>query len=92
MRIDGLNKISQIFGTSKVGKVKKTGSSSFGDKLELSRTGSDYTIAKQVVSQVPDVREDKINEIKKRMEAGTYNVSMEEVADKLVSRYFDELI
>jgi len=92
MRIDGLNKVSQILGTGKVNKVKKTGTSSFGDKLELSRTGNDYSIAKQAISQIPDVREDKINDIKKRMEAGTYNVSMEDVAEKLVSRYFDELI
>ncbi|CRZ35212.1 FlgM family anti-sigma-28 factor [Herbinix hemicellulosilytica] len=92
MRIDGFNKIGQILNSGKVSKVKKTDAISYGDKLELSRTGNDYTLAKQVISQIPDVRTDKINEIKKRMEAGTYNVSMEEVAEKIVNRYFDELI
>lgn len=91
MRIDGLGKISQVFGSNKVNKVKKTGSS-FGDKLELSRTGSDYSIAKQAIAQVPDVREDKVNDIKNRIESGTYNIDMEEVAEKIVNRYYDKLI
>lgn len=92
MRIDAYNKISQIYGTNKISKLKKTDKSSFRDKLELSRTGNDYNIAKQIVAQTPDVREDKINDIKQRLESGTYNVKMEEVAEKLVNRYFDELI
>jgi len=92
MRIDGYNRINQIFNSNNVSKVKKAGTGSSGDKLELSRTGNDYSIAKQVLSQAPDVREDKIKDIKKRIEAGTYNVNMEDFAEKRVSRYFDEMI
>jgi len=92
MRINGIDKISQIFGSGKVDKVKKAGKGSYSDKLELSRTGNDYSIAKQIVAQIPDVREDKVNDIKSRIEAGTYNVSMEDVAEKIISRYLDELI
>lgn len=48
-------------------------------------------MAKQIVAKTPDVREDKISEIKKRMEAGTYKVSNRDFAEKVVNRYFDEL-
>lgn len=92
MRIDAFNKISQIYNTGKVKSTAKVKSSSFSDQLEISQLGKDYHVAKQIVAQTPDVREDKINEIKQRMEAGNYQVSMQEVADKLVDRYFDETV
>lgn len=92
MRVDAYNKVNQVYNTSKINNVKKVGGSAFTDKLEISRTGNDYTLAKQVLDQIPDVRIDKINDIKNRMESGTYNVNMEEVAEKIISKYFDELI
>ncbi len=92
MRIDAYNKVSQIYNTSSVKKVTRPNGGSLSDKLEISQTGKDYRIAKQLVKQTPDVREDKINQIKQQMESGTYNVDMAEVADKLVNRYFDEMV
>lgn len=92
MRIDAYNKVSQLYNTSNVKKNTKHTSGSFNDKLEISQKGKDYRVAKQIVSQTPDVRESRINEIKRQIESGAYNVSMSEVADKIVNRYFDELI
>lgn len=89
MRIDAFNKVSQLYKTNSMKSTAKTKSSSFSDKLEISQLGKDYQVAKQIVAQTPDVREDKVNEIKQRMDAGTYDVSNEEVADKLVKAYFD---
>ena len=56
MRIEAYNKVNQIYNTSKVRNVKKTEKSSFQDKLEISQTANDYSIAKQAVDQTPDVR------------------------------------
>lgn len=92
MRIDAYNKVSQLYSTSKVNKATKTSGESFSDKLEISQKGNDYRVAKQIISKTPDVREDRIDEIKRRMESGAYNISMVEVADKVVNRYFDELV
>jgi len=92
MRIDAYNKLSKIYNTSSVKKTSKSGKSSFSDKFEISQEGRNYQVAKQIIFQVPDVREDKVREIKKQMDAGTYNVGMDEVADKVVSRYFNELV
>ncbi len=92
MRIDAYNKVSQLYNTNKVKKATKPSGGSFSDKLEISQKGQDYRVAKQVVSQTPDVREDKVNQIKRQIESGSYNIDMTEVADKVVNRYFDELI
>jgi negative regulator of flagellin synthesis FlgM len=92
MRIDAYNKVSQLYNTNNVKKANKPSGGSFSDKLEISQKGQDYRVAKQIVTQTPDVREDKVNQIKKQIESGTYNINMTEVADKVVNRYFDELI
>lgn len=92
MRIDAYNKVSQLYSTSNVKKTTKPSGGSFSDKLEISQKAQDFQVARQIISQAPDIREDKVNQIKKQLESGTYNISMTEVADKVVNRYFDELI
>jgi negative regulator of flagellin synthesis FlgM len=91
MRIDAFNKVSQLYKTSNVKSSAKAKNASFSDMLEISQTGKDYQVARPIVARTPDVREDRVNDIKQRMEAGTYNISAEETADKLVDNYFDEL-
>ncbi len=92
MRIDAFNKISELYKVSNVKSTARAKGISFSDTLEISQTGKDYQIAKNVINQVPDVREAKINEIKQRMAEGTYQVTMDEVAEKLAGEYFDETI
>jgi negative regulator of flagellin synthesis FlgM len=91
MRIDAFNKISEVYKSSSVASTSKTKSSGFSDSLEISQTAKDYQIAKQILVHVPDIREDKVNDIKERIEAGTYDISMEDVADKLVNQFFEQL-
>ena len=89
MRIDAFNKISELYKASSVKSTAKAKGSSFSDKLEISQAGRDYQIAKQVISRTPDIREATVNEIKQRMEAGTYNVTIQDVAEKLVDSYLE---
>ncbi len=92
MRIDAYNKITQIFQTNNTMKTTKTTGTSAKDHVEISRAGKDYQVAKQALAHVEDIRMDKVNDIKRRMESGTYNVTGEEVANKLVENYFDQII
>ena len=92
MRVDAFNKVSQIYQASSLKSSTKTAGSNFQDKLEISQVGKDYQVAKQAVLGISDVREDKVNDIKLRMESGTYNISSQEVADKLVESYFNQSI
>ena len=85
MRIDAYNQISQIYQTNNKYKTQKTTSVSARDKVEISSMGKAYQAAKSAVNEAADVREDKIADIKARMAAGTYNISSEAVADKILN-------
>lgn len=91
MRIDALNTVSQVYKANASYKTKKSYSEYSQDRLEISQSGKDYQVAKAAVNAAPDVREDLVADIKARMKNGTYNISNEALADKLVSR-FEELI
>ena len=80
MRIDAYNAVNQIYQTSQISKAKTAAkTSSVSDKFEIPDT------ARTAVSKASDVREDKIADIKARMAAGTYNISSEAVADKILN-------
>lgn len=92
MRIDAYNKVNQMYQASKVHTVtgvKKVGKS---DQLEISQTGKDFQTVKQAVASTQDVRMDKVEDLKQRIAFGTYDVSMNEVADKLLDNYFNTLV
>jgi len=57
-----------------------------GDDTELSGKVRDYTNVLRAVMETPDIREDRVNEIKARIDAGNYNISPMDVAEKIVSR------
>ena len=90
MRIDAFNKVSKLYQTNNIKSTKIVKDSGFSDKLEISQTGKDYQIAKSALKSVPDVREERVRDIKERIASGTYNVNAEEVADKLIENYFNE--
>lgn len=54
------------------------------EKVDLSTQAKDIQQAKNALSKVPDVREETVREIKSQVENGTYNVSGEEIAGKMV--------
>lgn len=90
MRIGTYNMVNQIYGsknTKKSSSVNGTGYASFKDEVTFSSLGKDMQVAKNALANVPDVRESKVNDIKARIQNGTYNVSSEAFADKLISAY-----
>jgi negative regulator of flagellin synthesis FlgM len=90
MRIDAYNQINQVYGVGKTRKSGKTGYASGisdTDQVSFSSIGKDMQIAKAALANVPDIREDRVNELKAQIQNGTYNVSNESFADKLISAY-----
>lgn len=86
MRIDAYNTISQVYKTSTYAKEKNIAArKSEKDKYEISDTAKLYNTAKTAVSKASDVRTDKVNDIKARIAAGTYNISSQAVAEKMLS-------
>jgi negative regulator of flagellin synthesis FlgM len=54
------------------------------EKVDLSTMAKDIQQAKNALSKLPDVREEKVQQIKSQVEKGTYNVSAEKIAGKMV--------
>lgn len=88
MRIEAYTQVQQIYNTSKADKSRKSvkANLSEADQLEISSVGRDYQIAKQAVAAAADVREDVTAPLRKSIQAGTYEVSVEKFADKLMQR------
>ncbi|MDD5899612.1 MAG: flagellar biosynthesis anti-sigma factor FlgM [Lachnospiraceae bacterium] len=86
MRIDAINRVSQLYQTNSTKKVAKATGTEKYDSVQISQMGKDYQVAKAAVAAAPDVRTDLVNDIKSRMQNGTYDVSMEMLADKLLAR------
>lgn len=54
------------------------------DKVELSPRGREIQEAMQILKSVPDVREEKVALLKQQIEAGTYEVEGEKIAEKML--------
>jgi len=86
MRIDAINRVSQLYQANSTKKVAKTNHAEKFDSVQISQMGKDYQVAKAAVAATPDVRTDLVADIKTRMQNGTYDVSMEMLADKLLAK------
>lgn len=87
MRIDAYNAVNQIYQTNAAAKTASVAKKqSASDKFEISSEAKTYQAAKAAVSQADDVRADKVAMIKAQMEAGTYHVSAQAVAEKMMSK------
>ncbi len=60
-------------------------------KSDISAKGKEFAKAKAEAASAPDVREDKIAELKRRIAEGSYKVDANAVADRMVNEHLAEL-
>lgn len=61
--------------------------------LDIVETGKAYQIAKNIINNMPEVREDRLANVQQAIKTGTYSVSDEEIAEKMIARSLvDKLI
>ena len=53
------------------------------EKVSISSIARDVKLAKKAIEELPDVREERVRELKDQIEQGTYNVSGEKIAEKM---------
>ncbi|MCI8927299.1 MAG: flagellar biosynthesis anti-sigma factor FlgM [Lachnospiraceae bacterium] len=90
MRIEAYTQVQKLYDTNKAKKAAVGSSVNVSDKLQLSSLGKDIQWAKKAVAESSDVREDVVAPIKARIQSGTYEVSADSFADKLIQK-FEEL-
>ncbi len=89
--------VAQIQTGNKI-KVKKSaqavettsGSVAGKDSVSLSSGSRDVQKVKDILQETPDVRMEKVAELKARIESGNYNVDSRQLADKMLADLLDE--
>lgn len=87
MRIDAYSQISQVYGVNTKMKTSSASKVYSADKVEISSFGQDLQIAKKAVSESPDVRAERVAELKAKVQNNTYEVDAESFADMLLKKF-----
>ena len=57
------------------------------EKVNLSATAKDIKTLKNAIAGLPDIRQDKVDGLKARIEKGEYSASGEKIADKIIEDF-----
>lgn len=87
MRIDSFYQVQQMYAKPKTTKASGTNTVSFSDKLSISAMGKDIQTAKAAVNGAADVREDVVSSLRSSIKDGSYDVSNEDFASKIMEKY-----
>lgn len=82
----GAKKASRSSASSESSSAKNSSKLSDSYKAELSDRARDMSKAKAAANSAPDVREDRVAALKRKIADGSYNVDADAIADKM----FDE--
>lgn len=90
MRIEAYTQVQQLYSTKKTAKAAKTNKANRADAVEISNVGKDFQAVKKAVSESADIREELTAPIKAKINSGTYQVSGESFAEKLLEKYEEQ--
>jgi negative regulator of flagellin synthesis FlgM len=68
--------------------AKKPSVAQAGDRVSLSPQARELIKAQKALAALPDIREDKVAEIKTRIEEGRYRIDSEGIAAKMIRENF----
>ncbi len=89
MRIEAYNQVAQVYkANAAVGTAKTSKTGVCRDEVQISSIGRDYQVAKQAVADASDIREEKVAELAAKVNSGSYDVSADDFAGKLLERYY----
>jgi len=85
-RIDGVRPTTDIHKADRTASVKKAGSvSKKMDAVALSSEAKDFQVALRALKDVPDVRENRVDEVMAKISSGGFNMSSSEIASRLLA-------
>jgi negative regulator of flagellin synthesis FlgM len=85
-QVQSILQLNQITGAKKKAGTTNATSTNRADTLELSDHAQGLQFAKEQVLKSPEVRAERITELKKQVQDGTYQVSSSDIAQKMVGR------
>ena len=87
MRIESYTQVQQLYNANKPAKVQGKMKASVSDQIHISSIGKDIQTAKNAVAAADDIREELTAPLKASIANGTYQVSGESFAEKLMKKY-----
>ncbi|MCR5310175.1 MAG: flagellar biosynthesis anti-sigma factor FlgM [Lachnospiraceae bacterium] len=87
MRIEAYTQVQQLYSSSKVSREQSVQKKGQTDQVQISSKGLDLQTATAAVKGASDIRYDVVEPLKKAIANGTYNVSGESFAEKLLEKY-----
>lgn len=87
MRIDAYQQVQQVYGSKQTHKLQKNDKARVQDQLLISSKGQDIQTAKNALDNTPDVREEVVDGLKGKVEAGSYKVGIDAFANHLFEKY-----
>jgi len=60
--------------------------------VNISKETQEAQRIKEIISSEPDIREDKVSELKERIESGRYTIDYDRVAEKLIQESLKDLL
>ncbi len=87
MKIDGIGNVGNVYKSKRANKAYGSNvSAPAKDEVSFSSIAKDLAVAKKAVDNTPDVRMEKVNDIKAQIQAGQYNISANQIAEKLLAQ------
>ncbi len=82
----GLNKnVQRIDSSLQPDRTQATGGGrSDSDRLELSVRSREISHLEELIQSTPDVRQERIDQVRNQIENGTYNIKAEKIAEKII--------
>jgi len=62
------------------------------ETVDLSTSAKDIQKIKQIVDQTPDIREEKVLELKRQIDSGNYTLNSDKIAEKMVGESLIDII
>lgn len=87
MKIWGDNpRVSGIYNhTNPVGKViRQNGIALKKDEFKISGLAKDYQAVMKALRNIPDIRQEKVQEISSKIDKGQYNVKARDISNKII--------
>ena len=82
--LNNINKVAEVYSESlKIKRTSKLEKVSKVDEATFSSEGSLIQKAMRELNKLPDIREDKVAEVQNRLKTGSYNISGEEIVQKI---------
>jgi negative regulator of flagellin synthesis FlgM len=83
-----VNKEKQLSDEQKVEEKAGSGQDTI---VNLSTALKETQLAKEIISSEPDIRENKVSELKQKIESEKYTIDNNAVADRLVDSFIEEI-